>query len=70
MSAATLRAALEGAGVRCEVEEQDRVALLRVDGDACALADAALRETVTRLAAEHGYTHVALELPAMPDAGC
>ena len=68
MSAATFRAALDAAGVRCDVEEQDRLALLRVDGDASALGDAALRETVTRLAAEHGYTHVALELPAMPDA--
>lgn len=68
MSAAAFRAALAAVGVRCDVEEQDRLALVRVDGDGSALADAALRETVTRLAAEHGYTHVALELPAIADA--
>lgn len=68
MSAATFRAALAAAGVRCGVEAQDGLALLRVDGSGSPLADAALRETVTRLAAVHGFTHVALELPAIADA--
>jgi hypothetical protein len=63
MSEAALRVALEAAGVRCDVEGEDRLALLRLHGDTDALADAALRARVTRLAAEHGYTHVALELP-------
>lgn len=63
MSEAALRVALEAAGVRCDVDAEDRLALLRVHGAADALADAAVRATVTRLAAEHGYTHVALELP-------
>ena len=62
MTAATFSAALEAVGLACDVEEQGRLALLHLAGDGSALADAAVREMVTRLAAEHGYTHVALEL--------
>lgn len=69
MSAAALRVALEAVGVRCAVEADDRLAVLRLDGAAEALADATLRATVTRLAAEHGYTHVALELPIADATG-
>jgi hypothetical protein len=63
MSGPALRAALQAAGVRCDVEAEERLALLRPLGDMRAFADPALRRTVTRLALEHGFTHVALELP-------
>lgn len=69
MSAAALRVALEAVGVRCDVEAEDRLAVLRLHGAAEALADAAVRSLVTRLAAEHGYTHVALELPIVDATG-
>ena len=69
-AAEALRAALRERGVPCEVEARDRLAVLvtRDAGVARRLADPAERSAVVTLAAEHGFTHVALELDP-PAAG-
>lgn len=61
MSAESLRDALLTIGLDCHVEPQGAVALL-VGADAQQLADADRRREVTRLARDHGFSTVALEL--------
>ena len=62
--AASLERVLAAAGVDCAVEARERLAVLvpRAGGVA-AFADPALRERALRLATEHGFTHLAVELP-------
>jgi hypothetical protein len=61
--ASALAVALNEAGVACAVEGRERLALLVVDpGAAAAFAEAPARERVLRLAAAHGFTHLAVEL--------
>lgn len=62
MSIHALEAALSALGYPCAVEAHERLAVLRAAGAENALADRALRERVAMLAAEHGFTHVAIEL--------
>lgn len=63
MSADSLRDALRAAGLECEIEERGTLAILRAGDDAATgLADDALRARATALAAEHGFTHAAIEL--------
>jgi hypothetical protein len=62
MSAHALAAALSAIGLSCEVEAQERMVVLRPTEGAHALADATLRARVVALAADHGFTHVAVEL--------
>lgn len=69
MRAAALREALLAAGVPCDVDEQERLALLRLRGEFAALADPLFRARVTTLATKHGFTHVAIELPLARDGG-
>lgn len=66
MSADALRDALRAAGVDSTVEARDRLAI--VTAAPGAFADPRLRERAVALAREHGFTHVAVELPA-EDAG-
>lgn len=65
MSAETLAHALAELGVVCRVEARDRLALL-VAADADGVADRVLepevRERILDVVAEHGFTHVAIEL--------
>lgn len=65
MSAETLAHALAELGVVCQVEARDRLALL-VAADADGVADRVLepeiRERILDVVAEHGFTHVAIEL--------
>ena len=62
-AAAALARALGEAGLACEIEGRERLAVLRGTApDAALLADPAQRELALRLAAAHGFTHVALEL--------
>lgn len=61
MSVTLLRQALENAGVRSQVESLGRLAVLRPD-DPRPLADEGVRRAVLRLAAEYGFSHIALEL--------
>ena len=62
MSVHTLQAALERLGHRCEVEGHERMAILRLTSGPAPLSESALRTHVVSLAAEHGFTHVAVEL--------
>ena len=62
MSATSLSTALATLGHPCEVEAHERMAVLRPAPGAAFLADAALRARVVSLAADHGFTHVAVEL--------
>jgi hypothetical protein len=72
MSAADLEAALRTIGVDGRVEARGALAVIvphdGADALAGALADAALRRGAAALAREHGFTHLALELPDEPDA--
>jgi hypothetical protein len=61
-----LRASLAAAGLFTgEVEAAGALALLW-PSPGTAAPDRAARLAVTRLAREHGFTHVALEIPAPP----
>lgn len=63
MSAESLREALRAGGLACEVEARDRLAVIRSSAGATdALADADRRARTLILAAEHGFTHAAIEL--------
>lgn len=57
-----LAAALEARGYPCMVESRERLAVLAPSGPWPALDDAAARRAVHVLAAQFGFTHVALEL--------
>lgn len=61
MSAGTLAAALSAAGVECAIETAQGLAIVRPRGGISVDA-ATLRAIAPRLAREHGFTHVALEL--------
>ena len=64
MSATALAQALADAGVRCAIDARERLAVVAADAaGAAALADPEVRALAVRLAAAHGFTHVALELP-------
>jgi hypothetical protein len=63
--AAALAAALRGAGIACEVEARDALALITASStDTTRLGAVDLRQRVLALAREHGFTHVAVELGA------
>ncbi len=63
MTAESLSAALDRVGVHGTVEARDRLAVLRVRPDVvAALTDGDVRRDVLRTAAEHGFTHVAIEV--------
>lgn len=66
MSAEALRVALRGAGIDATVEARDRLAI--VTAPPAVFSDPEIRERTVALAREHGFTHVAVELPA-EDAG-
>ncbi|MDQ6828544.1 MAG: hypothetical protein M3081_06720 [Gemmatimonadota bacterium] len=61
MSAASLEQALVALGIAAKVEATGGLALLRVR-DVRPLADDATRALVIAAGADHGYTHVAVEL--------
>lgn len=63
--ASAFAAALRAAGIACDVEARAALALIVVPAaDATRLATDDLRRRVLALAREHGFTHVAVELPA------
>ncbi|MEP6692226.1 MAG: hypothetical protein ABJD07_13785 [Gemmatimonadaceae bacterium] len=63
MSAETLRTALAREGVDAEVEARGRLAVLRASSPD-QWTEARRRAVAVTLAADHGFTHVALELSA------
>ena len=58
----TLERALVGAGIDVRVETRDRLAVLIPCDDGSGLMNAPVRRAAIALAAERGFTHVALEL--------
>lgn len=70
MSAQSLQLALASLGVTNPVvEARDSLAILTLR-DPASLADPHVRDSVVKLALEHGFTHLALELvgDVLPDA--
>jgi hypothetical protein len=66
VSAVPLESALAALGWPCRVDARERLAIL-IPADADALAaTSARREDAVRLARAHGFTHVAVEVPAAP----
>ena len=62
---AALERELGDLGLPCRVEPRDRLAVVHAaPATAEKLAHAAGRQAALHLAARHGFTHVALELPA------
>lgn len=63
-AAAELERALGEADMTCTVEPRERLAVIvMAPAVAAVLTDDATRELIVRLAARHGFTHLALELP-------
>lgn len=62
-----LAADLRELGVPCEVEARAGLALITTMGaSATRMATAELRHAALALATEHGFTHIAVELTALP----
>jgi hypothetical protein len=66
VSAASLETALREIGIACAVEAHDRLAMIIPDDAARELGEAPVRRETLRIAREHGFSHVALELLADP----
>jgi hypothetical protein len=63
-NASSLAAAIAELGVRCALEARGGLALLLpVPESVALLQEPQTRRTVLALAREHGFTHVAIELP-------
>jgi hypothetical protein len=56
-----LEHALAAVGLRGTIEVRGSLAVLRLQDD-ITLADTALRDCAVKLASDHGFTHLALEL--------
>lgn len=63
MSAAGLERALSALGIDCTVESRDKLAIIVPRGHAARFEDASVRRAATALLREHGFTHLALEIP-------
>jgi len=66
VSAAGLQQALSAMGIACTVEAREKLALI-IPASESMLSDVAIRRAVLALLADHGFTHVALEIPDQPD---
>ena len=69
MSAPELERALGALGIRGRIEARDGLAVLVAPDALAPLADAALRRRAAAVAREHGFTHLALELPDEGEGG-
>jgi hypothetical protein len=63
MNARSLEEAMRSAGYACTVEAHDRLAIVLPERDTAALESGAARRAMLALARDHGFTHLALELP-------
>lgn len=61
VNADALERALAAVGLQGTIEIRGSLAVLKVRGDVT-LADAQLRDVAVRVAADHGFSHLALEL--------
>jgi len=62
VNANRLAVALRALGVECDVEAREKLAVIIPSAGGATFADEATRLRVVRLAREHGFTHVAVEL--------
>jgi hypothetical protein len=62
VSARDLEDALRQLGVEAAVDPRGTLAVLVSDPELAGLADPLTRATVVRLARDHGFTHIAVEL--------
>ena len=68
MTIASLEEALGALGLPCTVEVRDRLAIVIPRGDVTVIEEAHRRREALRLAREHGFTHIALELTPSPES--
>lgn len=66
MSADGLQRALRALGIDCTVEARDKLAIIMPSEPGRDLSEISLRRSAIALLAEHGFTHVALEIPDSP----
>ena len=66
MSAEGLQRALRAIGIDCTVEARDKLAII-VPGAATDFTENSLRRAAIAMLAEHGFSHLALEIPGTPD---
>lgn len=66
MSAASLQSVLRARGLRCRVEDRERLAVVVPDDEEALEAVLRVREAILDSGRAHGFTHVALELSAQP----
>ena len=67
MSADGLQRALRAIGIDCTVEARDKLAIIIPAAPARNFSEASLRRAAVALLAEHGFSHLALEIPGTPD---
>lgn len=68
MSAEGLQRALVALGIDCTVEARDKLAVIVPSGASINLRDASVRRAALALLGEHGFTHLALEIPDAPSS--
>lgn len=66
MSADGLQRALRALGIDCTVEARDKLAIIVPGASARDFSEMALRRAAIALLAEHGFTHLAVEIPDTP----
>ena len=66
MSAESLQRALRALGIDCVVEAHEKLAVIVPASEAIGLDDPTVRRAAIALLAEHGFTHLALEIPDSP----
>jgi hypothetical protein len=66
VSADGLQRALRGLGIDCTVEAREKLAIIVPSGSLRDFSESSLRRSAIALLAEHGFTHLALELPDSP----
>ena len=66
MSADGLQRALRALGIDCTVEARDKLAIIVPSASARDFSEMALRRSALALLPDHGFTHLALEIPDTP----
>lgn len=61
-----MQRALAELGIHCTVEARDNLAVIVRQHGASGLADPTVRRAALALLDEHGFTHLALEIPDAP----
>jgi hypothetical protein len=66
VSADGLQRALRALGIDCTIEARDKLAIIIPTASARDVGEMALRRSALALLAEHGFTHLALEITDTP----